>query len=483
MAQDYDLTLIGARFPQLALGTLMAKRGHSVLIVHQGGENGTTPRNGLSEGYTFRKRPTPLFGLDGMGLLRKFLDEIGIGRMLVRKSYPPNPVSYQVVLPRHRLSVFPKRNRLLEELQREFPRSADSFKNLYEGLDPLSELWYENYRDLPSLERTWQSLSTFSNVVRGMRETRGISKSLAGTGDDPLSVAGFAAVQHHFLGSYPVDGRPDPLSLALIHSIARRGTFQEPTGTSSLSDLMKIRFTEFGGELKDGLRVTAVEARGGEGLAVVGEGGMRIGTRSLSTTCDIASRIQGIDGKGKPADHRSSFFPVRFYLGLDESAIPVGMEDNLFFLREDSGGPLGLRALYIALSPSGSRMAPGGKRAATVTGLVHGRALKGLTAESISRIQADVVDALESVIPFLSDGMDFITSDLRGEIGEALPRPMPGGALSWIPALIGRSRVRTSNRHRIAVLSTPPQELGIEGETLSALAAAGSLTKVLGKGK
>jgi phytoene dehydrogenase-like protein len=483
MTPDFDLTLIGARYPQLALGTLMAKRGHRVLIVHLDSGQGKPSSGGPPAGYIFRKRPTPLFGLDGDGLLRRFLDEIGIGRMLVQRSYPVNPVSYQVVLPRHRINVYSKRDRLLEELRREFPSSIDAFRTFFSELDDLAALWYEDITDLDSLEKSRPAMSRISSTFRGNSKARGMSHLLGDLGRTPGGEAGFAAVQHHFLGSYPLDASPDPLALALIHNIGRRGTFQEPAGTSSLADLMRIRFEEFGGEIKTGFRATAVKSRGGNGVTLVEEGGAEVHTRTLSTTADIASMIQGLNSGRKNNSHQSAVLPVRFFLGLDDSIVPVGMEDNLFCLREDRGGPLGLKALYIALSPSGSEMAPEGKRSMTVTGLVSGTQLEGLTDERVSPIHDDLIQTLETMIPFLNDGLDFIHSDLMDNQGAGLPRPLGGGLLSWFPALIGRSRVRSIRRGRITILSLPPRALGMEGETLMALAAAGSLGKILGKGR
>jgi phytoene dehydrogenase-like protein len=130
MTNRHQLTVIGTRFPHLALGVLLAKKGRKVLIVdtlvnESGQEEDSTT------GYRFRRRPAPLFGLDGQGFLRRFLDEIGIGRMLVNKTYPSNPISYQVVLPRHRVNVYPERENLFEELAREFPGRIDSFRDLY----------------------------------------------------------------------------------------------------------------------------------------------------------------------------------------------------------------------------------------------------------------------------------------------------------------------------------------------------------------
>ncbi len=93
------------------------------------------------------------------------------------------------------------------------------------------------------------------------------------------------------------------------------------------------------------------------------------------------------------------------------------------------------------------------------------------------------MQALEAVIPFLDRGLNFLGSDLTAKAMEAAPRPLGGWITSWIPALVGRSRVLTGRRGRVAVMEVPPWELGLEGETLTALAAAGALRKVLEKAR
>ncbi len=63
MTNTYDLVLIGARFPQLALGALLSKRGHSVLIIDQHRHPAPFTEEPI-DGYLFRRRPAPLSGLD-----------------------------------------------------------------------------------------------------------------------------------------------------------------------------------------------------------------------------------------------------------------------------------------------------------------------------------------------------------------------------------------------------------------------------------
>ncbi len=480
MTPAHHLTIIGTRFPQLALGTLLAKRGRRVLIVDTlSGESAT--ESSRIKGYRFRKRPIPLCGLDSGGFLRMFLDEIGIGRVLVNETYPPNEVSYQVVLPRHRLNVYPERDRLLAEIAREFPDSMDTMRELYEDWDTIASNWYSGQDNLVDLEKGWLQTAGITQKLKGYFHARKMGDRIRSL-DTSSPEYDFFSLQHQFLGAFPPTAGIPPLSGALIHSIGRRGTYQETTGTGGLTALMLQRFLEYGGELLDGAKVTAVEVNSGEGLSLDLSDGQRINTRTLSTTAGIAATIDGFlqkiptaPPKGLPPKH-----PVRFYLGIEDRIVPLGMEDNLFFKREGDGGPMKIKSCYLALSPAGSNMAPEGQRSVTVTSLLSQEDLNNVSPDNVEAVREDLLQALEAVIPFLSEGLKAISSDLEPEDEYRISRALPTGVAAWSPGIIGRMAVTTRLRGRAAIISPTPWELGIEGEALAALAAAGTLKKALG---
>ena len=171
---------------------------------------------------------------------------------------------------------------------------------------------------------------------------------------------------------------------------------------------------------------------------------------------------------------------MRFYLGIEDRIVPQGMEDNLFLMREDDGGPLKMKYCYLALSPKGSDMAPEGKRSITVTSLLSKDSLKNYEPENIETVQEDLLQALEAVIPFLNEGLKAVSSDLQPKDEYRISRALPTGVAAWSPGIIGRLAVTTRLRGRAAIINPTPWELGIEGEALAALAAAGTLLKALG---
>jgi phytoene dehydrogenase-like protein len=480
MTIPYHLTIIGTRFPQLALGTLLAKRGRRVLIVD------TLSAESVSEsphikGYRFRKRPIPMCGLDSGGFLRLFLDEIGIGRVLVNETYPLNEVSYQVILPRHRLNIYPGRDRLLAEVAREFPDGMDTIRGLYEDWDTIASNWYSGQDNIEDLEKGWLQTAGIKQKLKGFFHARKMGDQMRSFDTSSPEYA-FFSLQHQFLGGFPPTAAIPPLPGALIHSIGRRGTYQETTGTGGLTTLMLQRFQEYGGELLDGDRVMAVDDQSREGLSLDLSDGKRVHTRTLSTTAGIAATIDGLlkinssaPAKGPPPKH-----PVRFYLGIEDRIVPQGMEDNLFIMREDDGGPLKMKSCYLALSPAGSDMAPEGKRSVTVTSLLSQDDLKNFGPDDIIAVREDLLQALEAVIPFLSEGLKTVSSDLEPENEYRISRALPTGVAAWSPGIIGRMAVTSRLRGRAAIISPTPWELGIEGEVLAALAAAGILVKALG---
>ncbi len=483
MISPYHLTVIGTRFPQLALATLMARRGRKVLIVdfRKGLDDpeGTSPT-----GFRFRRRPVPMFGLDKGGLLRRFLDEIGIGHVLVTQTYPPNAVSYQVVLPRHRLNVYPERDRLMAEIGREFPDSVEVIGDLYEEWDRVAADWYDGYDDLEEMERTWVQTRGLISRFRGFFHSRKLGDRINSLKASSPQ-ADFFHLQHHFLGGFTPGGPVPPLSASLIHDLGRRGSFQESAGTQGLTRLLLQRYKEYGGTLLEETGVLGVSPSAGDLLNLNLSGGGTIETRALATSSGIAESIEGLTQK-KPAVKTRGMnlnHPVRFYLGLEDRVIPRGMEDNVFFMREDDGGPLGLKRCFLALSPAASELAPPGKRSLTVTCLVPGNLMEGITPDSARAAREDLLPALEAVIPFLGEGLVSVSSDLEPDREFRTPRVLPGGLAAWTPGIIGRTAVSSRFRGRVAVVRGTPWELGIEGEALAALSAAGVLRKAIAADK
>lgn len=480
MAEPYHLTVIGSRFPQLALGTLLAKQGKRVLIVDSL-TPGSGQQNKAAKGFRYRKRPVPMSGLDSGGFLRKLLGEIGIGHVLVNEAYPRNDVSYQIVLPRNRLNIYPEREHLLAEVSREFPSSLEKIRELYEEWDAIASRWFSGSDSVKDLEKAWSPLALMRHKLRGLH---GFSKGEDGIGAFGQSTPEFNyfSIQHQFIGALPAAVAVSPLSGALIHSIGRRGTYQETAGSDGLTALMLKRFQEYGGEFLDSVKVTSIDTATRDNLGIELSDGQKIRTGTLSTTAEIAATIEGLLPKlpARPPKGSVPLCPIRFYLGIEDRVVPKGMEDNVYFMREDDGGPLRLKSCYLALSPAGSDLAPEGNRSVTVTSLLPTEALKNVNPEITGAVREDLLQALEAVIPFLNEGLKEFSSDLEPKGGDQVPRALPTGKTAWYPGITGRMAITSRFRGKVALINPTPWELGTEGEALAATAAAGIVKKALG---
>ncbi len=372
------------------------------------------------------------------------------------------------------------REHLFDELSREFPERIDTFRKLYSEWDLLARNWYDSYPDLDSFFEK-RHLAAGITARAGNRMNARRTESMAASLRQNGGAGQFLSVQNHFLGSYPLDGAPEALAASLIHSIGRRGTFEEPTGSSSLTSLMATRFQEFGGKIEHGVTIKNINLLSRSGVEVILDGDERRQAKCLVTTSGIAEGLKAISPifNKRKVSPSNPLVPVRFFLGIKDSLVPVGMEDNLLYMPEKDVLP-GRGGYYLALSPKGSDLAPEGMRAMTVTILTEPSKLPEIAQTPNSDLKRELINALEAVIPFINKGLTYVGSDMSDSEKGMVPRPLGGGTVAWSPGLVGKTNVQFLSRKRVAVISPTPWELGIEGEVISALSAAVILRKLIG---
>ncbi|MBN2721003.1 MAG: hypothetical protein JXR72_07880 [Proteobacteria bacterium] len=480
MPAGHDLAIISTRFPLLALGVLLAKKGRRVLIVDSLPKI-PGPEEGEARGYCFRRRPVPLFGLDDNGILRKLLDEVGIGRILIHKTYTRNKVSYQVVLPGNRISVFPARDKLILELAREFPDKIDTLRDIYSRWDTIADRWNASQNDLARMEKGYFNLPGMTGLFRDYIRALKVKDPTVAL--EPGPEKDFFDVQNSLLGAGWQKSSLPSLSQALIHNIGKRGTFRDPGGTDALRNLFIQRFQEYGGKLIENAGITGFERNPQGGLELHLGDGTKVKTLYMATTEGISSGIPGLPPRRNEDSSRDRplCYPLRFFIGMDERYVPVGMADDVLIMPEKGLGPLSRRSLYLALNPSGSKDTPKGKRALTVTALVTDKELASFSPKAASGVREDLLQTLEGVIPFLSEGMDFLLTDANTGKGSTIPRPVGGPLNSWSPGILGKAAIRTVLKGKALLFSPAPWELGLEGEALAAISAARLLQRKLAR--
>jgi phytoene dehydrogenase-like protein len=128
----YDAVVLGMEFGPLAAGALLAKRGFRVLVIGQNAPTDHYP----CYGYDFVRRPF-LLTAAGSPVLTRMVKELGIGQLLQHATYVPDP-AWQVVLPNARINVGRDLKRVVKEMRREIPGTADNIDDAFEALGRIN---------------------------------------------------------------------------------------------------------------------------------------------------------------------------------------------------------------------------------------------------------------------------------------------------------------------------------------------------------
>ncbi len=108
-----DLVVLGDDLSGITAGSLLAKRGMNVLLMDR----------------PSARRPASIAGLQSQNF-KTLLGRLGVpeGRF---RAIKPNPISFQIILPDHRIDVSADNNALISEFEREFPSEVDWARQLF----------------------------------------------------------------------------------------------------------------------------------------------------------------------------------------------------------------------------------------------------------------------------------------------------------------------------------------------------------------
>lgn len=122
-----DLFVLGSDLSGVIAGTLLAKRGMNVLVIDDESEEDVSPN--------------VLTGL-GSRAFKSLLGKLMIPESKLQAIHE-NPVSCQIIFPKHRLDLSTSRTIFLKEIEREFPQEKDTITELLGEVDRLREGYLE----------------------------------------------------------------------------------------------------------------------------------------------------------------------------------------------------------------------------------------------------------------------------------------------------------------------------------------------------
>lgn len=373
--QTRRVVVIGAGIGGLTAGALLARRGYQVLVLDQAFVPGGCASTFKRRGFTFDVGATQVAGLEPGGIHKRIFDELEVD---LPAATPCDPAC-AVFLPGETepINVWRNPEKWQMERQRQFPGS-EPFWQLMATLFEAS--WKFQSRDpvLPprDLWDVWQLVSAVrpDTLITFPFTPMTVGNALRGYGlyeDKRLKT--FLDLQLKLYSQVDVD------ETALLYAATALGVSQEPQGLFHLKGSMQV--------LSDRL-VEALEKWGGkllmrhtvEHIDVSGDKATAVRIRNLKTGdvwTEAADEVVAnvtvqnlvkLLGEQAPQGykHRVNKLPAAsgafvIYLGVDQSAIPVGCPPHLQFLY-DYNGPIGENnSLFVSVSHPGDGRAPEGK--------------------------------------------------------------------------------------------------------------------------
>ena len=373
--QTHRVVVIGAGIGGLTAGTLLARRGYSVLVLDQAFVPGGCASTFKRRGFTFDVGATQVAGLEVGGIHQRIFEELEID---LPTATPCDP-GCAVFLPGETepINVWRDPEKWAKERQRQFPGS-EPFWQLMRTLFNAS--WRFQSRDpvLPprSLWDLWQLISavrpdtlitlpfTFMTVGDALRGYRLYDNQRLRT---------FLDLQLKLYSQVDAD------ETALLYAATALGVSQEPQGLfhlkgsmQVLSDRLVAALEKWGGKLLMRHSVEQIQVSGDKvtGVTVRNQKTGQVWTESADEVVAnvTAQNLVKLLGNHAPKGYQrrvdklppaSGAFVI--YLGVDQNAIPAGCPPHLQFLYDYDGEIGENNSLFVSVSQPGDGRAPEGK--------------------------------------------------------------------------------------------------------------------------
>jgi phytoene dehydrogenase-like protein len=481
-----EIMVLGSGLGGLMAGAMLAKKGHSVLLLR---ERGYQPSDTI-KGYHFV--PFSNFSEKRLrySLLRKIFQTMNFSFSIVpieERSQTKTTslkskerATFQVILPKARIDIFPQRSLAQREWKREFPEEVAQIEAFYNNLDQIQHRFqkvnrnknskvFSPFRQRPFIknffsfgsspkERADEKLSSFSRSFKKFIQLQLISWGSLCSEQLPISL------------------------VAHILSEETNG-FQSNFDIEKLEREISNHFLKSGGRIEEIDRVKSVKLEWRKGITLFEEGNSRVFWSKYfiyNSPLHHISTLQGKKGRkllkwGKKI--KPLFVVIPLFLGVPEKAIPVGMKDFLVSILDLEKPYHDGNVLFFSLSPKGDETkAPKGRRALIVESLYPMRTWQ---QTPIIDLQKEVMGHLKHLFPFIEDHIELIDDQWAWE--QVSKWSYPHFVYETTPDFNWREGVvpvRISKSIYFVGKENFPY-LGLEGEILSGLMAAQQILKKL----
>jgi phytoene dehydrogenase-like protein len=409
----YDTLIIGRDLSSLIAALTSVREGRKTVMIMEG-----DPEMEYREaGYVFPFDPRPLSGLADRQILSRLLPDMTPADDEISPNQIMNP-AFQVILSGHRIDLFQDRERLLNDLIREFPEKVREIKRFYHAVSKVGsmvERWIE--------EDETDRLGLIRGILRKLARlpaaiTTRSSLIIQGKGKND-AFRRVVEAQMNFLSNLELDGNPFPVSAGYLLSLPMRGLFYPRGGMTALISRLRFAFTKHGGILKDGCSVIRVETEPDVTVDLECEGSSAtLRGRKLIVSAQWEKLELLLPGRKVFPRHyrrfasiRPAAYPFCLHMGVHEEGLPESMAGYVVVLR-DGTGPVTYRDLvFLQTSLSGENdRAPAGRRAISATVYLADSPLR-MSDQELKDAATKIIDSLEEFLPFLRDNIDYLRVD------------------------------------------------------------------------
>jgi phytoene dehydrogenase-like protein len=415
LGNEQEVVVLGSGLGGLVAATLLSRSNRSVLLLREKGYLSSC----ATKGYHF----IPFSNLSEKclkpSLVRKISQTLGLsflvgtredGKQTKGLSDKSSNATFQVVLPKARIDVFPQRSQFQREWNREFPKEAAQIQGFYHELDRIQDLFRKgNGKSKPSGfsfpldERSFVKKMVSSDPFPNEE----VEKKLLLFSKEFRE---FIRLQLISWGNFRSNRFPIALAAHVL--------FDQTSESNSDLDIEKLekeilnQLSRSGGRVEEIDSVKEIKPWRRKGLTLTLEGNPREFRSQFIIINSPLHRISpflGKKGKGllrwrnkiKP-----SYVIVPLFLGIHEKVIPVGMKDLLISLLDLERPYEDGNLLFLSLSPKGDKTrAPEERRALTVEGLID---IAKWDQIDLTGYQQKVMKHLYHLFPFLENYIELV---------------------------------------------------------------------------
>ncbi len=253
----YDVVVLGTHLEPLLCAALLARDGFRVLVLGQGVADPS---------YTLAEVEIEPYGLTIAGaqspVVQSTLEELAL-RQDLRQRMLDRPTLFQLLLPEHRLDVYPEADRWLAEVGRELPRVQRQATDITRTLAEVrGELDAVVARGLTWPAETFLERQRFSlraTAQRFDRQGQGWTSWNQLPVRHPLRTA-FEAVLPHLSGLLP--GQHSDLSRARLHAHVLSGVSEPSGGWPWFREALCARIRSWGSDVRPRDRAESIRHAG-----------------------------------------------------------------------------------------------------------------------------------------------------------------------------------------------------------------------------